>query len=109
MGGSTVADYHKLVRDRIPEIIAEAGKQYRTSQAGGADYVAALKRKLVEEAEELACSTDTAGELVDVLEVIDALLVTLELDWDTLRRLQADKRSRRGSFQQGIVLEWVED
>ena len=42
--------YNKLVRDRIPAIIAASGRQYAVARLDDAAYAAALRAKLVEEA-----------------------------------------------------------
>ena len=38
--------HHKLVRDRIPEIIEEAGKTHQTTIIGGEDLRGAALKKL---------------------------------------------------------------
>lgn len=45
-------EYNKLVRDRIPEIIAADGKHAVTVGLDEVGFVAALRVKLVEEAQE---------------------------------------------------------
>ena len=71
--------YNKLVRDRIPEIIAEDGREPATRILDEDEYIAELERKLREECEEViaAGDGDTAEhrleELGDVLEVMLAL------------------------------------
>ncbi len=101
--------YNKLVRDGIPAIIAQTGKEYKTSKVAGNALRTELKRKLLEETEEFLQSQDDLAELADVLEVMDALLVELGLDWEALRQIQAEKRHQRGGFKHGVFLEWVED
>ncbi len=71
--------YNKLVRDRIPEIIAEDGREPKTRILSEDEYMAELERKLREECEETIAARggDTAEhrleELGDVLEVMLAL------------------------------------
>ncbi len=67
--------HHKLVRDQIPGIIAAAGRQPVTLVLDQADYQAALRTKLLEEAREAqeAAGGQLASELADVLEVLKAL------------------------------------
>jgi len=48
--------YNKLVRDRIPEIIAAAGSRPKTRVLDEAEYISELRRKLVEEVEEFNTS-----------------------------------------------------
>ena len=64
--------YKKLVRDRIPDIIAADGRRAKTRVLGEHEYVSELKRKLAEEVEEFQDSED-AGELADIIEVINIL------------------------------------
>ena len=45
--------YNKLVRDRIPEIIAEDNREPKTRILSEAEYVTELERKLREECEEV--------------------------------------------------------
>ena len=61
--------YPKLVRDRIPAIIAESGRQCRTTTLTGPAYRSALLAKLVEEAQEVQAASpeELPTELADVL------------------------------------------
>lgn len=45
-----MSTYNKLVRDRIPEIIRQDGRECGTERMSEAEYVQALREKLVEEA-----------------------------------------------------------
>ncbi|MEC9484827.1 MAG: nucleoside triphosphate pyrophosphohydrolase [Candidatus Izemoplasma sp.] len=45
--------YNKLVRDGIPDIIEKAGKNCKTKILSDSEYVHELKRKLIEESQEL--------------------------------------------------------
>ena len=67
-------DYRKLVRDEIPRIIEAGGGQPVTRVLDQAGYLAALRAKLVEEAEEAQAAPDRQlrSELADVLEVLQA-------------------------------------
>jgi predicted house-cleaning noncanonical NTP pyrophosphatase (MazG superfamily) len=69
--------YDKLVRNRIPQIIREAGstcgtEMYRDEGA----FHRALQDKLVEESGEASTASDEdlAAELADLQEVVDALM-----------------------------------
>jgi predicted house-cleaning noncanonical NTP pyrophosphatase (MazG superfamily) len=44
--------FNKLVRDRIPEIIAETGKNYSTRILDQSEFIKELKKKSLEELEE---------------------------------------------------------
>ena len=66
--------YNKLVRDRIPEIIAAAGETPVLKELDLEEFIVALKFKLVEEMDELisAEGQDIIGEVADLLEVLYA-------------------------------------
>ncbi|HEX2418895.1 MAG TPA: nucleoside triphosphate pyrophosphohydrolase [Micromonosporaceae bacterium] len=93
----------KLVRDRIPELITEAGGQPQTRVARGEEYPALLRLKLLEEVQEFLDSDD-AGELVDVIEVVYALARHKGVEPVELEELRADKERERGSFLTRTVL-----
>lgn len=102
--------YNKLVRDRIPEIIEQDGKRYAVETLSLADYEKALRIKLVEEAQE-AHQADAAHlrtELADILEVIDALLVSNGISRQAVRAEQRRRRFERGGFEQRTKLLWSE-
>jgi predicted house-cleaning noncanonical NTP pyrophosphatase (MazG superfamily) len=92
----------KLVRDRIPQIIRDAGGEPVTRVADAEEYRALLRAKLVEEVEEFLASEDP-NELADVLEVLLALAVDLGVDRDRLEKLRTAKTFERGGFAGRIV------
>jgi len=101
--------YDYFVGARIPEIIEGRGKKCRWSTARGEDLLKGLEKKLWEEVEEFSASGRSLEELADVLEVVDALACSLGSSFQEVLKLKAAKRAQRGGFQEGILLEWVED
>jgi predicted house-cleaning noncanonical NTP pyrophosphatase (MazG superfamily) len=103
-------DYHKLVRDGIPRIIAADGGQPVTRVLDHAGYRAALRTKLMEEAGEAQAAPDgqLRSELADVLEVLQALAAAYGMSWEDVVAEAARKRGERGGFDQRIFLEYVE-
>ncbi|MBZ0276157.1 MAG: nucleoside triphosphate pyrophosphohydrolase [Anaerolineae bacterium] len=101
--------YNKLVRDRIPEIIAAEGRQCGTEILDESAYRQALLTKLVEEAQEVATadSGDLVKELADLYEVADALIATFQLDREAIRTTQQKRHSERGGFTKRIKLLWT--
>lgn len=95
--------YNKLVRDRIPEIIAAAGHHPKTRILDDAEYISELRRKLVEEVEEFNTSNDT-DELVDILEVIYAIASQMGIDRTLLDELRRSKKDERGGFEAKVFL-----
>jgi predicted house-cleaning noncanonical NTP pyrophosphatase (MazG superfamily) len=96
----------KLVRDLIPKIISDSGKNPVTCQVSSEDHLAALKLKVIEEANELATSSDSNAleEVADVLEVLLAIAVQMNTSWVAIERLAEKKRSERGGFNGGTWL-----
>ena len=100
-------DYNKIVRDKIPEIIAKRGERAEIIRLRGDALITALRQKLVEEAFEALdarSGEDLVGELADVSEVIDVLCGALKISGAHLKAVQKEKRQRRGGFERGIML-----
>ena len=103
--------YNKLVRDKIPEIIAGSGRRYEVEVMGVEAYRQALLEKLVEEAQEAAASTPGDAlltELADLREVLAAVADAFGLTEGQLSTEQVRRRSERGSFTRRIKLLWTE-
>lgn len=101
--------YHKLVRDRIPEIIESSGKACVTKILSDEDYLRMLDAKLDEELAEYH-QDQNIEELADLLEVIRACAVARGYTVDELEVVRAEKASKRGGFEKKILLkEVIED
>ncbi len=96
----------KLVRDLIPEIIRRTGKRPDSCVVSGDDHTEALRQKLGEEAFELqqASFAHIPGEIVDIYEVLLALIAQLGMSWSDIEGLAESKRIERGGFVGGIWL-----
>ena len=98
-------EYHKLVRDRIPEIIRKSGNECEFVILSEAEYRQALRQKLIEEAAEAAGhEEDLVAELADLYEVIDAVMASFGISGDRLLAEQMKRRESRGGFAQKIML-----
>ncbi|GLW59529.1 nucleoside triphosphate pyrophosphohydrolase [Kitasatospora phosalacinea] len=95
----------KLVRDRIPEIIREAGREPEVYVADDAEYVARLGAKLHEEADEVQAASrdEVLEELADLLEVVRALAVVHGADFSRVEEIRRKKAEERGGFAGRIV------
>ena len=98
----------KLVRDRIPTIIANAGGTPRYRVLEHRERLAWLLRKLHEEVQELVL-TPCLDECADVYEVLLAIAVQLGETKDALVVAADEKARHRGAFTEGILLEMSED
>jgi predicted house-cleaning noncanonical NTP pyrophosphatase (MazG superfamily) len=110
MANQTRKTHNKLVRDRIPEIIAAERRAYAIEIMGDVEYRQALLAKLVEEAQEAAEAEpgELAKELADLYEVIEALMIAFGLDKDAILAVQQKRHDERGGFEKRIILLWTE-
>ena len=99
-------EYHKLVRDRIPEIIIASGKTCKTRVLENDEYVQMLDKKLNEEVAEYQ-ESKSLEELADIAEVLEALAIARGYSVEALLHTKALKAEKRGGFRQKILLEAV--
>tara|TARA_Y100000310_G_C20585182_1_gene765019 strand:- start:825 stop:1139 length:315 start_codon:yes stop_codon:yes gene_type:complete len=100
--------YQKLVRDRIPEIIEETGKDFEIRQETGLRLRDYAMQKLQEEVMEFV-ENPCAEEAADIMEVMNFLCNRLGIHESTIVAEATAKRVSRGAFEMGFILEWVED
>lgn len=101
-----VKTYHKLVRDRIPEIIEADGKTCVYETLSDEAYIRLLDQKLNEELAEYQ-ESKSLEELADLLEVIQAVVRARGWTLDELEQVRADKAAERGGFAKKILLKEV--
>jgi predicted house-cleaning noncanonical NTP pyrophosphatase (MazG superfamily) len=94
----------KLVRDRIPEIIRKRGEMPRVRVAEEQEIDYLIRRKVVEEAQELLLSSDDE-EIADIMEALEALLEHRGIDWAAVEETRHRKKNDRGGFEKRFVLE----
>lgn len=107
MESSKIVHHNKLVRDRIPDIIAASGKSCTTEMLDGENYIKMLDAKLTEELMEYQ-ESKSLEELADLLEVMEAVVKAQGYTWEALEQVRAEKRARRGGFEKRIFLKDVE-
>ena len=100
--------YNKLVRDRIPEIIASDGKTCVCETLSDEDYLRLLDAKLTEELSEYQESR-SLEELADLLEVLRAVAKARGWTWEELEQARQDKAAKRGGFEKKILLKEVRE
>lgn len=100
--------YHKLVRDKIPQIIEATGQQCVTRILSDEEYLTMLDEKLTEELAEYQ-ESKSLEELADLLEVLEATVTARGYTWQQLCAVRDAKREKRGAFDQKILLEEVTD
>ena len=101
-------EFHKLVRDNIPEIIRANGDvpRFRTIE-NDEEYLRALFEKDTEEGLELAQGRNLE-ELADKLEVLYAIANALGYTPEQIEQTRVEKAAARGGFDQRIFLESTE-
>lgn len=102
--------FGKLVRDKIPAIIAKNGATPKVRTLSREGFKRALLEKLVEEAIEVraaSSSDELLVELADVSEVFLAILDAHAIDQYSLERLRKQRVRARGGFANKIFLESV--
>ena len=101
--------YNKLVRDRIPEIIAsDNGKTCSIRTMQPVEYLKALNKKLQEELQEYLESGEVE-ELADLEEVLRAILDVKNVSYDDFESIRIKKANERGAFKKRIFLEYVKE
>jgi predicted house-cleaning noncanonical NTP pyrophosphatase (MazG superfamily) len=102
-----MTEYSKLVRDRIPEIIAAEGRHAVVETLPAEAFRRALLAKLAEEAAELAEADDTTSyvaELADVLEVVRSLAEEAGTSLADVLAAADGKAAARGRFESRLLL-----
>ncbi len=98
--------YHKLVRDRIPDIIEKGGKQCVCSILSEDDYLLLLDQKLDEELREYQ-ESKSMEELADLLEVVRTVALARGSSIEEVEQIRMQKAEKRGGFEKRILLESV--
>ena len=101
-----VKTYHKLVRDRIPEIIEADGKTCVYETLSDEAYIRLLDQKLNEELAEYQ-ESKSLEELADLLEVMQAVVRARGWTLDELEQVRAEKAAERGGFAKKVLLKEV--
>lgn len=98
--------YHKLVRDRIPEMIEASGKTCICEALSHEDYISILDQKLNEELAEYQ-ESKSLEELADLLEVMQAVVKARGWTMEELEAVRKKKAAERGGFERKIMLKEV--
>ncbi len=98
--------YNKLVRDKIPEIILKDNELPSTRILNDEEYIQELNKKLQEEVNEYL-EAENIEEMVDILEVIRAILKHKGVTYEEIEEKRVKKANKRGAFEDKIFLEKV--
>ncbi len=100
--------YNKLIRDRIPEIIQNEGKDFTVRTLPPKEYGIELRKKLQEEIKEFM-EADSAEEIADIFEVLEYILREKGISIEEIFKIKENKKEKRGGFERRLFLESVED
>jgi len=98
----------KLVRDKIPVIIKEDGKECKYHIANYDEYKTRLYEKMREELDEFI-DTPCEEEAADMYEVLRAICLLHTFPMEVVENVAAKKRVQRGAFNDWIILEEVDE
>lgn len=102
--------YNKLVRDNIPKIIKDDGREPIVKVLDDKTFKKELEIKLLEEYKEVLSadtSEDRIEELADMLEIIRSLSILENKTLEDIIEVANLKRNKRGGFEKKIFLERV--
>lgn len=99
-------EYNKLVRDKVLDIIEEDNKKPIFRILDEKEYVIELKNKLLEEVYEFLKS-DEVEELVDIGEVIHAILEFKKVTKKEYQEQRLSKKNEKGAFKKRYFLEKI--
>ena len=100
--------YNKLIRDRIPEIIAAQGKHCVVKTMSDEEYMGMVDAKLDEELAEFH-KDQSLEELADLMEVIFAAAEARGYSREQLEKVRLEKEAERGAFRKRLLLLEVRD
>jgi predicted house-cleaning noncanonical NTP pyrophosphatase (MazG superfamily) len=95
--------FNKLVRDKIPEIIADSGQKASFRVLDESEMMSFLEKKLDEEVAEFH-ESKTLDELADIVEVLFAIAESLGHSAFELGSRRRRKLFERGGFSKRICL-----
>ena len=103
-----IVHHQKLVRDQIPRIIKESGKEFSIHLCDEEELLSFAKKKLLEEAQEFV-ENPSAEEAADILEILYFITARMDISKQEICADRISKFARNGGFDKGIVLEWVKE
>ncbi|MEK6939795.1 MAG: hypothetical protein AABX31_03635 [Nanoarchaeota archaeon] len=102
--------FRKLIRDKMPEILAQEGRQIKTRVLeNDAEYFEWLRRKLLEETQEMAEKPDDEMFLVERFAYLDEIFALMaevkKIEKNEIKKAQKHIIAERGNFRKRLLLE----
>lgn len=98
--------YNRLVRDNIPNLILKDHALPTTRTLNDEEYIDELNKKLLNEVNKYL-ETNNDEEMVDIIEVIRAILEFNNSSFEELEEKRRKKAEKRGTFKERVYLEKV--
>lgn len=98
--------FNRLVRDKIPEIFLKDNSLPVTRTLNDEEYITELNKKLKEEVNKYL-ENENIEEMVDILEVIRAIIDFKEVSYDEIEEKRIKKVNKKGTFKDKVYLERV--
>jgi len=92
-------NYDKAIRDKIPEIISQAGKKCNVKILSDDEFLEKLSEEVLEYKK-----SKSLEELADILEIIDRILKIKGIKKGKLEEIQIMKKDERGGFEKNLFL-----
>ncbi|WNB90796.1 nucleoside triphosphate pyrophosphohydrolase [Bacillus sp. NEB1478] len=107
-----MAYYNKLVRDKIPELLEQAGKKGTFRILGDKEFESELKKKLIEGVKEFRDARreiDAVEELAGLYEMLIELSRLRQLSIREMEEIRKEKVKKHGGYKERLFLVKVED
>ncbi|KKR20015.1 MAG: hypothetical protein UT48_C0024G0012 [Parcubacteria group bacterium GW2011_GWE2_39_37] len=104
--------YRKLVRDKIPEIIANRNRECECYELDNKTFKKQLMKKAVEEAKGLLASNskkEIVSELADVYDVLSEIEKINKISKNQVSLKRRENLKRKGGFINKLFLIWSSD
>lgn len=99
----SVRIYNKLIRDNVPKIIEQSGKQAIIKEVSDEKYLQLLNAKLSEEFREYL-ESQSIEELADLVEVVYSILDYKNVSLEEFELIRKQKANEKGAFKAKLLL-----
>ncbi|MFC0189309.1 MazG-like family protein [Fictibacillus aquaticus] len=102
-----MAVFNKLVRDKIPELIEQAGKKGTFRILGKEEFKSELMKKLIDEAKDFQYDNDQENiidSLAEILETVYTMAESCGIMKEELEEKRNVRIQSRGAFAQRLFL-----
>jgi predicted house-cleaning noncanonical NTP pyrophosphatase (MazG superfamily) len=104
--------YNKLVMDKIPQRIKDAGGKFSTKKLSNQDFKTELLKKVGEESDGVVGAKgrdEIISEMGDILDVLVEVKKNFKISEAEIRSAQKTAFEKKGGFQKKLFLVWSED